>query len=961
MSASNKYDDQSVNEQSVISASDARLDKEGERLLNLFKRSGLLSEAANVEDARSLQKRLKQDPAIDEIAKREKSLEQGVTHKRKKPFIKDKGEQYSHNVSDNNDLALKNKTSSGNDVEIGEGSLLNKFEKQENKSDVTTESATENQSGFAKITPKRIQVTPEKQNVFIKKIHSIVDGIEERILHSFFDNMFSKNEKVKVNYNSEVKADEVWQQYINDSLNADEQNLEGFDENSLRFSLNSDERKKSKFKREATDNIFEKAMSLKRFSQLELDDPTTACLLPLLEQLGWHGGARALVEALPIHSKHLTQNDICNTLARLGYSSRVYQGRVADLDHRVLPALYVSQDGNSWIIQEANGEIARIFDGASCKEKAVLLNDQQGQIILFVQDEENEFTELKENNWIGSLFSRIKPTIWGLFGLTMIINSVALVLSLVIMGIYDLIIPSKAENTLIYFAIGIVFIVSIEIALRMVKSKAIGSIGGRFEYLVSTSAFTKTLSLPLDNVESSNLNQHSTRLRELEGLRDVFVGPFMNIALELPFMAIFLGVIWYLGGALVLVPLIFYVLYSLIGFSVVKQLKRRMKLASKQRSLRANYLLEAISNRSSIKQFNGEAIWLEKYRKISADAAYTQFRSVRASATIQILSQMLVISAGAATMTVGSYLVINGSISVGALIASMILTWKVLSPVQSLFFAFSRFENIRQSVEQVNLLMKTPSEPERAAHHAVSREFSGLIEFERVQFRYKTGHDVALIGVSFTIQPKEMITIVAPPGAGKSTLLKLILGLYTPSSGRVYMDGIDLRQINPKELRHTIGYVPQQPQNFNLSIMDEIRLSNPTVTEGEVKNICRELSILEKIESLPLGFDTILSSSGRDNVSRSLKQAIAIAGALLRNPSILLLDEPSHRLDTEYSRKFSQILGKIKGKATIIMISQKASHLRMADKLLLMERGMMVAMKTPDEVLGKIQTSKKTG
>jgi len=716
----------------------------------------------------------------------------------------------------------------------------------------------------------------------------------------------------------------------------------------------ADEQNRSSFDIEKLSNLFEASLDKGSFGELQFNDPLSSCLFPLLQALSWQGVPRNLAEALPFGAKLLNEKDFLNTLARIGFSSIEYDGFISDLDNRVLPALYLTEDGKAWIIRETNGRLARIYDGSTKSEKAVVLQEQRGRVILFKaveQEYDGSSQDNEDKDWLKTVFARFKPTLWGLLGATAIINILSIILSLVIMSIYDMVIPAKSVDTLLFIGIGVFIALGVELFLRILKSSVVGFLGGRFEYLLSTTAFAKTLSMPLEVVENTKLGVQAARLKEFENIRDIFVGPFVSIGLELPFIVLFTAIIFAIGGPLAIIPIVVLILYAILTFSFVRKLQKAMKIAAEGKSIRSNFLLETFNYRQAIKYFRGEENWHENYRKISADASYLHYKMHKISGLMHVLSSAVISFTTAATMTYGAYLVLEDQLSIGGMIACMILSSKMLGPIQSLFLAFSRFENVKDSFKKLNKLMSSKSEAKKFSSYAIRRKISGSIEFDRVQFRYTSGQDVALMGINLKVNASEMLAIMGSSGSGKTTILKMILGLYRVPTGRIYIDGIDIRQLDPRELRHNIGYVPQLPKYFDGTIAQNLRLSDPTASDEQMRDVCAKLLILDSIDKLPNGFETKLSSRGHDIVSAGLKQAITVAAALIRKPSILLLDEPAYRMDTETDQAFTQLLENLKGQMTVIMTSHRPSHIKIADKLAVIERGMVVGQGKPEEIL----------
>ena len=522
------------------------------------------------------------------------------------------------------------------------------------------------------------------------------------------------------------------------------------------------------------------------------------------------------------------------------------------------------------------------------------------------------------------------------------------------MSIYDQVIPSKSGETLSYLAGGIIFAILCEILLRVIRSGFVAYLGARVENIITTSTFQKLLSLPPQMTESSPIGAQVSRLKEFDTIKGLFSGTLVNIVLELPFVLIFLVVIAVLGGTLAYIPIAMMGIFGLVAFIMLPSMKRSVSMSSRQKAEKHSFLVESMSNLRTIKQTASEQPWLERFRTLSAEAAYSHFRTSQVTLLMQSLAQAIMMGAGVATVGFGVLRILNGDMTVGALIACMALVWRVLSPLQSLFLTLTRLEQTISSVKQINLLMKMSSEDDPSPSNLSHKKFSGHLIMDRVSFRYRPNAEPALLGVSFEVKPGEMVSIIGPNASGKSTALKLLLSMNRPQAGQVILDGLDIRQINPITLRRAIAYVPQEAHFFHGTIAQNLCLSQPMATEDELVEACRKANVLDDIEKLAYGFQTRIGDQSIQSLPTSFKQRLSLARAYLKNAPILLLDEPAKTLDYDGDMAFMKSLESIKGTTTILMVSHRPSHIKMADKVLVLKEGMVQNFGTPAEMFPEL-------
>ncbi len=307
--------------------------------------------------------------------------------------------------------------------------------------------------------------------------------------------------------------------------------------------------------------------------------------------------------------------------------------------------------------------------------------------------------------------------------------------------------------------------------------------------------------------------------------------------------------------------------------------------------------------------------------------------------------------AGIAVLTLGTLKVMSGEMSIGALIAIMALLWRVLSPLQGVCLAMLQIDQITQSIKQLNQLMRVPSEPNSHKAGLLMPKIKGKITFDRVTFRYGPNEDPALIGASFSIEPGEFIAIVGGNGSGKSTVLKLVAGMYCAQAGTLAIDDTDVRQMNAVDLRRVIAYMPQKPSLFYGTIAQNIRLNQPLATDNQLELAARQAGILSSVMRLPNGFDTLVGDHTTSRLPSGLINGICLARSYLRQAPIFLLDEPGTSLDKVTDQNLIDHLNQTRGNQTVLMVSHRPSHIKLADRAIVLVNGMVAHDGTSDEAV----------
>ena len=676
------------------------------------------------------------------------------------------------------------------------------------------------------------------------------------------------------------------------------------------------------------------------------------CLHRLLDALGWRGENRHLLEALP----HLEQIDDLETLrsvlARLNFETRAVAARLSSVSEAMIPCLFMTADGDLLLVLDRQDDECLVFDGRSGRERWQAADSTAGTGFLVTEiDLEVEQRRLLRYGWMTSVLRKFKSLLWQLFGITFLINMFALAVPIYIMNVYDKVIGTRSEEVLVYFFLGISIIVVSDVVLRGIRARAVAYLGARCEALLGAAAFQQLLHMPINMTERAPIGAQITRIKQFEGIRDVFTGTVANTLLDLPFMLVSLGVIILVGGQIAWVPVGLLVLYLIMAVVTVPLTKHHVTTTGETRSRLQSFLIEMVSQHRAISGNNAEEVWQHRFRQLQGESVIRHFRSQQFNITVQTLSQTMVMAAGVATLWFGTLMVMAGDMSLGALIAVMALVWRVLAPFNSAFLSLNRLSQVVQTFRQVNSLMRLPIERVPGKMPSFFRAFSGAVTVSRIGFRYTPRSEPALVGATAEIPPGQFVVLTGPSGAGKSTLLRIIAGLYPPQAGAVQIDGLDVRQLDVGELRHAISYVPQTVTFFHGTVDQNIRLAHPTASDEDIERACLEARVQDYSSALPEGRATRLTAELQKRMPTALKRRLMLARAFVKDAPVFLLDEPANGLDRSGEQGLLDKLETLRGKATVIMVTHRPSHMRMADRVIYMERGQILHDATPEQVL----------
>lgn len=682
------------------------------------------------------------------------------------------------------------------------------------------------------------------------------------------------------------------------------------------------------------------------------------CLKPLLDALGWRGEKRHLLEALP-HLEGIEDIDTLRAiLAQLNYETKARAIKLEDIKESMCPCIFNADDGRLCVVRACQDDQLSVVHGETLKEERIAADATAGTVYLIEAiDTAAQREKIAKHGWIAVMLGKFRLLLWQMLGVTFLINVFALAVPIYTMNVYDKVIGTRSQESLIYFFAGIMIIVVADVALRAIRARAMSYFGARCEALLGAAAFRQLLHMPINMTERAPIGAQLTRIKQFEGIRDIFTGTIANTALDMPFMVIFLGAIILVGGHTAWVPVALIAVYGIMAAVTIPLTRHHISATGEARSKVQNFLIEMVSKHRAIRGNCAEQIWMQRFHGLAGDSVVRHFRSQQLNIMIQTLSQSMVTLAGIATLWIGTLLVLAGEMTLGALIAVMALVWRVLAPINSAFLSLNRLNQVIQTFKQINGLMRLNLERIPGELPSFYREFEGEITVGRLGFRYTPRAEPALVGVTMRIPAGQFVGLAGPSGAGKSTLLKMMAGLYQPQAGAVQIDGLDLRQLDVGELRNAIGYVPQIVSFFHGTVDQNFRLAHPTASDAEIERACREARVYDYAEALPEGRNTRLNAEVQSRLPGALKQRLMLARAFVKNAPIYLLDEPASGLDQSGEEGLIEKIEALRGKATIVMVSHRPSHLKMCDRVVYMEHGQVVHDASPEQVLPIIYNS----
>jgi len=542
---------------------------------------------------------------------------------------------------------------------------------------------------------------------------------------------------------------------------------------------------------------------------------------------------------------------------------------------------------------------------------------------------------------------------------SVLINMFALASSLYIMTVYDRVVPNNAIESLWALTSMIGVVIVFDLAMKIIRGVFVDSASARIDKRVSSALFERIAR------HDANLSKTATgalagTVRNFDMLKDAFGSASFTVFADLPFIFLFIWVLYLIGGPIAIVPALIVPLVILFGLGLQPIIKRMTELSQAQGKSKQAVMVEMISALETVKTVQGISMlrnrWLNSVVHQSKSNTKTKMTSQLAAQFAQFSQQVSQV----AIVVYGVFLIADGGLTMGQLIACVILSGRTMAPLGQLTGLLGRMNSALSAYKALDELLGKPSEEEERAEQVSRATIKGDVEFRNVSFTYEDQPEPVLNDISFKLNAGERLAIVGRIGSGKTTLLRLLCGLNPPDKGAVLVDNADIRHIRPDDVRRNIGVVMQNPVLFSGSIRDNILMGNPSASDEDLIEAARLSGAESFIGMLPGGFDFPLSEQGRE-LSVGIRQSVAIARAIVGNPNILLMDEPTAPLDSAAEAAMVENLDVVTKGLTTIFVTHRGAMLQIADKVLALENGRIAAFGPKDEVLKPAPVSTAAG
>ena len=697
-------------------------------------------------------------------------------------------------------------------------------------------------------------------------------------------------------------------------------------------------------------------------------DPLLDCLVELTRLHGRPSTRAALSAGLPLEAGCLTPSLFARAAARGGLSSRIVRRKLDAIDAALLPVILLLKGDEACVLLgwNAAGDEARLLFPETGQGEVSLTRSELAEryvgIALFARPRfafdarTPEVGKVVQRHWFWGALLEQAPLYRDVLGAALLINVFALVMPIFSMNVYDRVVPNNATETLWMLALGVLLVVGMDFMMRLLRGHFIDLASARIDVKLSALIMERVLGMRLE-AKPASVGSFSSNLRSFESVRDFIASATVTALIDFPFALIFLLVILWISWPLVLIPIVGLIVGVIYAYVIQHKMHELSETTYRAAALRNAALVESLTALETIKTQGAEGVVQNKWERTSAFLSRTnaQMRLLSASATNGAATITQIVSV--ALIVAGVYLIHERLLTMGGLIAVNMLGGRAIAPLGQAVGMLMQFQNARMSLETLDKLMAQPVERPDASAFIHRPEIEGAIEFRDVSFSYPGQDEPALQNVSLRIAPGEHVVILGRTGSGKTTLQKLMLGLYQPTAGAVRIDGIDLRQLDPADLRRNVGFVGQDATLFYGTLRENIAIGAPYADDSAIVQAAEIAGLTQFVNRHPKGFDMLIGERG-ESLSGGQRQEVAIARAVLMDPPVLFFDEPTSAMDFTTEAGFKERLRRFAAHKTMVIVTHRSSLIDLATRMIVVDDGRIVADGPREKVVQALQSGR---
>lgn len=699
-----------------------------------------------------------------------------------------------------------------------------------------------------------------------------------------------------------------------------------------------------------------------------MQDPLLNSLIYVSRYYGLANSPEALVNGLPLADGKLTPFLFPRSAERAGLVAKENRSNLESIPELILPAVLLLKQGEACVLNRIDfqKQEAEIITAESGMVPILIpLEELKAQFIgryflvkkQFRYDERSpEILKTRHGHWFWGTIWESKKIYRDVLIASILINLFAIAAPMFTRLVYDKVVPNLAFETLWVLASGIFVVFTFDLLLKLMRSYFIDIAGKKSDILISSKLFSKVLGIRME-AKPASVGAFAKNLQEFESIREFFTSATIGSLIDLPFAILFLTLIWLMAGDLVYVPIVGVVILVIYAIIIQGPLRRTIEEGSRLASQKYANLIESLAGLETVKLFSAQSQFQFRWEEAVAHMANWNIKSRRITDSIQNTAGFVQQSTNVGMIIFGVYLIAEGDLTMGGLIAATMLSGRAIGPLVQLSILSTRYNQAKSSMTLIEQVMDMPDEQEEGKRYIHRPIIQGHIALDKVTFHYPDSPVASVRDLSLTITPGEKVAIIGRIGSGKTTLERLIMGLYKPTEGHVRIDDTDMEQLHHVDVRRNIGCVPQDSNLFYGSVRDNITLGRPLVDDRDVMDAANRAGVTNFTQQDPAGLERQVGEGG-GLLSGGQRQAVAIARAFLGRPPVLLMDEPTSAMDNRSEMHIKHQLNQLLPSETLILITHKTSMLDVVDRVIVMEKGCIIADGPKAKVLSDLKQGK---
>jgi ATP-binding cassette, subfamily C, bacterial LapB len=641
---------------------------------------------------------------------------------------------------------------------------------------------------------------------------------------------------------------------------------------------------------------------------------------------------------------------------------------IAEIPAYVLPVILPLLDGRACVLTGKKGKMAKVLLAETGLTEVLmplddLIAQSSGDVLVVKPGSHKGAQQMvpfkgKAFEWFWGNLWRFKRFYVESMLASVVANILTLAVVFFAMNVYDRVVPTQAYTSLWTLAIGTSIAIVLEFSMRWLKAYLVDLGGKKADLAINATLLREIMTIRLEHRPQS-IGIFSSSMRDFDALRDFFSSASLVLLADMPFILLFIGFIAVVAGPLAWIPAMVVPVLIVVGLLAQRPLMRAMRQSMKESGDKQSVLVESMLNLELLKAHNAES-YLQRRWENSNLAAAEAYKKIRSLTNMMLgLTTMMQHLVTVAMVVWGVYLIGANQLTLGGLIASVILAGRAIAPLGSVMSLAARYQQAVSSLETLDSLMKRPRDRELDRRYIVPDQFMGGIAAKDLEFAYPGEHRIPVIQkVSFSLNAGDHLGLLGRVGSGKSTLLRLMAGLYTPTSGSILIDGVDMLQIDPAELRTRMGYVGQDPQLFMGTLRENLILSDSWLSDSKIIEVLNKLDLFGMVARHPRGLDMPLTEAG-GGLSGGQRQLLAVARMMLRDPVYVFLDEPTSHMDQNTESKVIEVLGQWLEQKTLILATHRMQLLKWTNRLAVLERGELMIEGATEEIIKKLSVGVK--